>query len=75
MLSTVASAPGMAPPNMAAIAGIRPEWPQRYWLVNPVDLPPGISIEVSTTPSDPDSGPLAAPVKSPLDVVLDFVPL
>jgi len=38
-------------------------------------LPPGVSIEVSTTPSDPDSGPLAAPVKSPLEIALDFVPL
>ncbi len=55
------------------LRGIRPEWPRRYWLTNPVDLPPGVAIEVSTTPSDPDSGPLTAPVKSPLNVALDFV--
>jgi hypothetical protein len=55
------------------LRGIRPEWPRRYWLKNPIDLPPGVAIEVSTTPSDPDSGPLAAPVKGSLDVALDFV--
>jgi hypothetical protein len=55
------------------LRGIRPEWPRRYWLTNPVDLPPGVAIEVSTTSSDPDSGPLTAPVKSPLNVALDFV--
>jgi len=61
--------------TLLRLRGIRPEWPRQYWLVNPVDLPPGVSIEVSTTPSDPDSGPLAAPVKSPLEIALDFVPL
>jgi hypothetical protein len=55
------------------LRGIRPEWPRRYWLTSPIDLPPGVAIEVSTTPSDPDSGPLTAPVKSSLEVGLDFV--
>jgi hypothetical protein len=59
--------------SLLKLRGIRPEWPRRYWLTNPVELPPGVAIEVLTTPSDPDSGPLAAPVKSPLDVALDFV--
>jgi hypothetical protein len=56
------------------LRGIRPEWPRRYWLADPIELPKGAKIEVTTKPGDPDSGPLAAPVKSPLQVALDIVP-
>ena len=52
----------------------RPEWPRRYWLADPVELPAGTKIEVKLTPGDPDSGPLMAPVKSPLQLALDIVP-
>jgi hypothetical protein len=43
-------------------------------LADPVELPAGTKIEVKVTPGDPDSGPLMAAVKSPLQVALDFVP-
>lgn len=55
------------------LRGIRPEWPRRYWLANPIDVPPGATIEVSGVPSDPDTGPLASRVDSPLDVGVDFI--
>ncbi len=52
----------------------RPEWPRRYWLADPIELPAGTKIEVTATPGDRDSGPLAAPANSPLQVALDIVP-
>jgi hypothetical protein len=54
--------------------GPRPEWPRRYWLVDPVELGPNTKIEITTTPGDPDSGPLMKSVESPLQVALDIVP-
>ena len=56
------------------LRGVRPEWPRRYWLTDPVELPAGTKIEVKLVPGDPNSGPLIAPVKSPLQIGLDFVP-
>jgi hypothetical protein len=56
------------------LRGVRPEWPRRYWLTDPVELPSGTKIEVKLVPGDPNSGPLTAPVKSPLQIGLDFVP-
>jgi hypothetical protein len=55
------------------LRGIRPEWPRRYWLANPIEVPAGATIEVSGIPGDPDAGPLTAPIKSSLEVALDFV--
>ena len=48
------------------LRGVRPEWPRRYWLADPVELPAGTKVEVKLVPGDPNSGPLMAAVKSPL---------
>jgi hypothetical protein len=56
------------------LRGIRPEWPRRYWLTDAVELPAGTKVEVKLVPGDPNSGPLLAAVKSPLQIGLDFVP-
>ncbi len=60
--------------SLLKLRGVRPEWPRRYWLTDPVELPAGTKIEVKLVPGDPNSGPLTAPVKSPLQIGLDFVP-
>ncbi|MQA31338.1 MAG: hypothetical protein GEU82_16135 [Luteitalea sp.] len=52
----------------------RPEWPRRYWLADPVELPAGTTIEVTATPGDLDSGPLMKPLNFPLQIALDVVP-
>lgn len=52
----------------------RPEWPRRYWLVDPIELPANTKIEVTVLPSDPDVGPLLKPQGFPLQVGLDVVP-
>lgn len=55
------------------LRGIRPEWPRRYWLVDPVELPTGTRIDVTTKAGDPDSAPIGPRVTSPLRVSLDIV--
>jgi hypothetical protein len=52
----------------------RPEWPRRYWLVDPIELPANTKIEVSTTPGDPDVGPLGKQEEFALQIGLDVVP-
>jgi hypothetical protein len=52
----------------------RPEWPRRYWLADPIDLPANTKIEVVATPASNEDGPLTAPVHFPLNVALDVVP-
>jgi hypothetical protein len=54
--------------------GPRPEWPRRYWLVDPVELAANTKIEITTTPGDPDTGPLMKSVESPLQIALDILP-
>ena len=71
---TAVAASGRRVP-LLTLRGARPEWPRRYWLVDPVDLPRGTTIEVNGTPGDPDSGPLLAREKTPLGLAIDFVPL
>ncbi len=56
------------------LRGVRPEWPRRYWLVDPVDLPSGTRIEVTAQAAAGDAGPLGVAETSPLQVSLDFVP-
>lgn len=51
----------------------RPEWPRRYWLVEPVDVSAGSKIEVTTVAGDRDSGPLGPKFVSPLQVAFDIV--
>jgi hypothetical protein len=52
----------------------RPEWPRRYWLVDPIDLPADAKIEVSMKPGDPDIGPLGQAQEFPLQIGFDVVP-
>jgi hypothetical protein len=51
----------------------RPEWPRRYWLADPVELPANTKIEVVATPASSEDGPLIAPLHFPLNVNLDVV--
>lgn len=52
----------------------RPEWPRRYWLVDPIELPADTKIEVTTQPGDPDVGPLGKAESFALQIGLDIVP-
>ena len=54
----------------------RPEWPRRYWLAEPVELPAGTKVEVSMTPPPVFIDLTSARLMKtyPLQVTVDFVP-
>jgi len=52
----------------------RPEWPRRYWLVEPVELPANSRVEVTMQPGVPGIIPPATSETFPLQIELDIVP-
>jgi hypothetical protein len=70
---TAVAASGRKVP-LLKLRNARPEWPRRYWLVDPIELPANTKIEVTAVPSDPDTGPLIKPQGFPLQIGLDIVP-
>jgi hypothetical protein len=71
-VEVAAIAPSGRKVPLLKLRSVRPEWPRRYWLFDAIDLPAGSRIEMTTTPGDPDAGPLAPPVSSPLQLALDI---
>jgi hypothetical protein len=55
--------------------GPRPQWSQRFWLQEPVELASGSKIVVKVTPLADYSDEPVVTRKFPLEVVLDYVPL
>ncbi len=70
---TAVSASGRKVP-LLKLRNPRPEWPRRYWLVDPIELPANTKIEVTMQPGDPDVGPLGKAESFPLQIGLDVVP-
>ena len=60
--------------TLIKLRNARPEWPRRYWLVDPVELPANTKIEIALTPGDPDIGPLGKAESFALQLGLDVVP-
>jgi len=60
--------------TLLKLRNARPEWPRRYWLVDPIELPANTKIEVTLEPGDPDIGPLGKAEAFALQVGLDVVP-
>jgi hypothetical protein len=73
MTVTAVTASGGRVP-LLQLRAARPEWPRRYWLRTPVDVPVGASIEVTGIPGDPEDRQSASRVALPLQVALDIVP-
>jgi hypothetical protein len=53
----------------------QPQWYRRYWLQEPIELPPGTKIEVTATPATPDEFAVPVPRRYPLQVGIDYVAL
>jgi hypothetical protein len=68
-----ATSPSGKKTSLLKLRGPRPEWPRRYWLVDPIDLPAGSQVQITTTALENDNGPLGPKVESPLQAALDFV--
>ena len=51
----------------------RPEWPRRYWLAEPIELPQGTTVEVTAVPAPPNPDEIPAPPRGKLQVTVDYV--
>jgi hypothetical protein len=51
----------------------RPEWPRRYWLTEPITLPQGTKIEVTTTPMPVNPDEIPTPRRDKLQIAVDYV--
>jgi hypothetical protein len=71
-ISAVAASGRKVP--LLKLRNARPEWPRRYWLADPIELPANTKIEVTMELGDPDIGPLGKADSFPLQIGLDGVP-
>lgn len=55
------------------LLGPRPQWPRRYWLQDPVELPSGSKIAVKVTPLADDSDEPPLVTHANLQLFLDYV--
>ncbi len=74
-LSVDAITPSGGTVPLLRLLGPRPQWFQRYWLQEPVELASGSKIVVHITPLADYSDEPVVTRKFPLQVVLDYVPL
>ncbi|PYU34258.1 MAG: hypothetical protein DMG31_06635 [Acidobacteria bacterium] len=74
-LNIDATTPSGATVPLLRLHGPRPQWFQRYWLQQPVELASGTKITVRLTPLPDYSDEPKAARQFPLQVVLDYVPL
>jgi hypothetical protein len=51
----------------------RPEWPRRYWLAEPIELPQGTTVEVTAVPAQPNPDEIPSPRRGKFQVALDYV--
>jgi hypothetical protein len=70
-----AIAPSGAAVPLLRLRGPRPQWLQRYWLQEPVELAAGAKIAVRVTPLADYSDEPPVTRHFPLQIVLDYAPL
>ena len=75
-LTVQAVTPAGAKIPLLKLRSPRPEWKRRYWLADPVEVPAGSRIEMTTTPvpSYVDVSGTKFMQTYPLEVAIDFVP-
>src|SRR4029077_21268440 len=74
-LSVDAITPSGTTVPLLRLHGPRPQWFQRYWLQEPVELASGSKIAVHVTPLADYSDEPVVTRKFPLQVVLDYITL
>jgi hypothetical protein len=60
--------------SLLRLRGPRPQWFQRYWLQDAVELPNGSEIRVTASPLSDYSDEPKVTKRFPLEVALDYVP-
>ncbi|PYR86742.1 MAG: hypothetical protein DMG18_01860, partial [Acidobacteria bacterium] len=73
-LSVDAIMPSGAHLPLLRLHGPRPQWLQRYWLQQPVELASGSEIKVTITPLSDYSEEPKVTKQVPLQMALDYVP-
>jgi hypothetical protein len=74
-VSVDATTPSGTNVPLLRLRGPRPQWFQRYWLQEPVELASGTKITVRVTPLADYSDEPMVTRKFPLQLILDYVPL
>jgi hypothetical protein len=74
-LEVDAVTPGGTRVPLLRLHGPRPQWFQRYWLQQPVELASGTKIELRATPLSDDSEEPKPAKRFSLQLALDYVPL
>jgi hypothetical protein len=52
----------------------RPEWPRRYWLAEPIELPQGTTLEVTAVQAPPNPDEIPSPRRGKFQVAIDYLP-
>jgi hypothetical protein len=74
-LTVFATPPGGRRVPLLLLRAPRQDWPRRYWLADPIELPPGTTLEITAAPMPPEPDDIPAPRRDTLQVALDYVPL
>jgi hypothetical protein len=51
----------------------RPEWPRRYWLAEPIELPQGTTVEVTAVLAPPSTDEIPSPRRDKFQVAVDYI--
>jgi hypothetical protein len=51
----------------------RPEWPRRYWLAEPIELPAGTKLEATVKPEPTNPDDIPTPRRDKLQVAVEYV--
>ena len=72
-LTVRAILPGGRPVPLLLLRNPRQEWPRRYWLADPVELPAGSTLEMIATPMAPNPDEIPTPRRNSFQVALDYI--
>lgn len=59
--------------SLLRLHAARPEWPRRYWLSDPIELPQGTKIEVKTTPMPSNADDIPSQKRDKLQIALEYI--
>ena len=72
-LTVRAILPGGRPVPLLLLRNPRQEWPRRYWLADPVEIPGGSTLEMIATPMAPNPDEIPTPRRNSFQVALDYI--
>ena len=72
-LTVRAMLPGGRPVPLLLLRNPRQEWPRRYWLADPIELPGGSTLEMLATPMAPNPDDIPTPRRNSFQVALDYI--